>query len=253
IESVHKAKFKNPPNNFKNLSKDEIELVNKSAHASPFMPQQEKGTREACALPYELYVDGRLSDDKKMFWLKMKSSNEIFGNKTAGSPFSVYALGKSANEKIRLWSYGVAAGDTLKEQWALSDFENNNYHLFIHGPNGFYREFKGDANDPQVEIMCAYQNSSAKKFSGNIELRIDSSSTSPLIVEIFDNAYKTAPVIKTVNTKSGEKIIIDLSKNHGWYDFTVKIKGNNIFEKRYAGHVETGNPSQSDPLMGGIV
>ncbi|HSZ86018.1 MAG TPA: phospholipase C, phosphocholine-specific [Puia sp.] len=253
IESVHKAKFKNPPNNFKNLSKDEIELVNRSAHASPFMPQQEKGTREACALPYELYVDGRLSDDKKMFWLKIKASNEIFGDKTAGSPFSVYAPGKTANEKVRLWSYGVAAGYMIKEQWSLNDFENNNYHLFIHGPNGFYREFKGDANDPQVEIMCAYQNSSSKKLTGNIEFKIDSSSASPLVVEITDNAYKTAPVTKTVNAKSAEKIIIDLNKSHGWYDVTVKIKGNNIFEKRYAGHVETGNPSRSDPLMGGEI
>ncbi|HEY4877479.1 MAG TPA: alkaline phosphatase family protein, partial [Puia sp.] len=253
IESVHKAKFKNPPNNFKNLSKDEIDLVNKSAPTSPFMPQQEKGTREACALPYELYVDGRLSEDKKMFWLKMRSSNEFFGDKTAGSPFSVYAPAKSANENVRLWSYGVAAGDTIKEQWALSDFENDNYHLFIHGPNGFYREFKGNANDPLVEIMCAYQNSSAKKPTGNIELKIGSANANLVVVEITDNAYKAAPATKTVNARSAEKIIIDLSKSHGWYDLTVKIKGNNIFEKRYAGHVETGNPSHSDPLMGGVV
>ena len=125
--------------------------------------------------------------------------------------------------------------------------------MFIHGPNGFYREFKGDANDPLVEIMSAYQNSSAKKPTGNIELKIDSANASPVVVEITDNAYKAAPVTKTVNAKSGEKIVIDLSKNHGWYDLTVKIKGNNIFEKRYAGHVETGNPSHSDPLMGGVV
>jgi len=217
------------------------------------MPQQENGIREACALPYELYVEGRVSDDKKMFWLKMRSSNEIFGDKTAGSPFSVYAPGKSPSENIRLWSYGVAAGDTIKEQWALSDFENNNYHLFIHGPNGFYREFMGDANDPLVEIMCGYQNSASGKPTGNIALHIDSAMPNPVVIEIIDNAYKAAPVSKTVDAKSGEKIVLDLSKNHGWYDLTVNIQGNKTFAKRYAGHVETGSPSQSDPFMGGVV
>ena len=84
-------------------------------------------------------------------------------------------------------------------------------------------------------------------------MKIGSANANHVVVEITDNAYKAAPATKTVNARSAEKIIIDLSKSHGWYDLTVKIKGNNIFEKRYAGHVETGNPSHSDPLMGGVV
>jgi len=38
----------------------------------------------------------------------------------------------------------------------------------------------------------------------------------------------------------------------GWYDFTVKSEHSSD-EARYAGHVETGSPSFSDPLMGGMV
>jgi phospholipase C len=44
-----------------------------------------------------------------------------------------------------------------------------------------------------------------------------------------------------------------LSKSFGWYDFSLKIKGNELFEKRYAGHVETGKPAKTDPFMGRVV
>jgi phospholipase C len=47
-----------------------------------------------------------------------------------------------------------------------------------------------------------------------------------------------------------ETIIINLLKSGGWYDFTLRIPGNKSFEKRYAGHVETGSDSKSDPAMG---
>ena len=95
----------------------------------------------------------------------------------------------------------------------------------------------------------------AKKLTGNIELKISSQNNlQPLLVEIKDNAYKTGSIKKIIDPKNGEsKIIIDLSKSHGWYDFSVKIKDNNLFEKRFAGHVETGNFSITDPLMGGEI
>ena len=47
--------------------------------------------------------------------------------------------------------------------------------------------------------------------------------------------------------------IIDLNKSSGWYDFTVKITGHDIFERRYAGRVETGKPGISDPAMGRVI
>jgi phospholipase C len=48
-------------------------------------------------------------------------------------------------------------------------------------------------------------------------------------------------------------MVLDLIKTYGWYDFTVKVKGNDSFEKRYAGRVETGKESFTDPMMGGVV
>jgi phospholipase C len=51
----------------------------------------------------------------------------------------------------------------------------------------------------------------------------------------------------------GEKEIIsdvDLSKSHGWYDFSILVDGDTETLYRYAGHLETGKASFTDPLMG---
>jgi phospholipase C len=48
-------------------------------------------------------------------------------------------------------------------------------------------------------------------------------------------------------------LVFDTSKSFGWYDFSMKMKDNSSFERRYAGRVETGIASKTDPLMGKIV
>ncbi|HLX91956.1 MAG TPA: phospholipase C, phosphocholine-specific [Puia sp.] len=250
IEGVHKAKFKNPPDNFRKLSAADIEAINHSPSSSGLMPVQEKGVRPSCSIPYELYVDGRLNDDKKTFSVRLKAANDVFGVRAAGSPFAVYAPGKNQGDGIRLWSFGITAGDELKEQWPLQDFPAGKYHLIVHGPNGFFREFRGDEHDPQVYFSAKYQ-ANGKKITGNIDLQAVSENSGPIVVEITDNSYKTAKISRTI--AKSQIVSLDCSKQDGWYDFTVRIRGNETFAIRYAGHVETGASSQSDPQMGGII
>ncbi len=251
IESIHKAKFKNVPSNFKKLTSAEIEQINNRGHESPYMPKQEKGTKPSCALPYELYAEGKLSDDKKTFDIEMKAGKEIFKERSSGSPFNIYVQG---NEYGKFSSYAVSPGNSLKNSWNVNEFENGIYHAKVYGPNGFFREFKGDANQPAVDISCGYHtDSNGRNLSGNVELKIKNNDASQNSIEITDNAYKNASITKTIAAKQEQKIVLDLSKSFGWYDFTVKTNGNNNFERRYAGRVETGKESISDPLMGGII
>ena len=35
-----------------------------------------------------------------------------------------------------------------------------------------------------------------------------------------------------------------------WYDFTVTLDGDDSYARRFAGRIETGQPSVSDPEMG---
>ena len=118
------------------------------------MPQQEKGARPACSLPYEIYADGNIDNENKNFEIIVKANNKLFKEKSAGSPFIIYArnyLQKDFTEK----KYAVTAGNSLHDSWLLSDFENNNYHLQVYGPNGFFREFKGNTNDPNSKYFFA--------------------------------------------------------------------------------------------------
>jgi phospholipase C len=243
VESIHKAKFKNPPSNYKILSTEEIAEANKNPYASEFVPDQEKGIRNSSALPYELYADGKLSADKRSFEVALQCGNKILGKDAIGSPFQVYAPGIFKNEPIHLRSYAVATADTLKDSWRLSDFENNNYHLRVYGPNGFYREFRGNASDPEITVAGSYD-----KQTGNLILEINNSGLQH--IEITDNAYKAKKKELVVSTTT--PITIDLSRSYGWYDVSVKLKDHPSFEQRFAGRVETGKPSKTDPFMGRV-
>ena len=258
IKEIYNAKFKKDPLDFKPLSKEQINQINKNPFSSSAVkPQQEPGVRASCPLHYQLYADGKLSDDKKNFELTLKAKNEIFGKKSKGSPFNVYFPGKyaareGAFENTGSRSYAVVAGGDLSDAWPVQSFENGIYHVRIYGPNGFFREYSGKANDPEIAIVCDYERPGKliKKLTGNVTLNITNLKPGQsYTIEIKDNAYKNKP-IKKVITKDESAIVLNLGKSFGWYDFTVRVEGYNDFERRYAGHVETGKASYTDPFMG---
>lgn len=266
IESISNAKFKEIPKGFKQLSKEEVVEANKHPMKTDFMPRQEKGISPSCALPYQLYADAKLSKDKRSVEMVFEARDEVFGIQSAGSPFNVYAPGnyrtnaQSEFKAVKTWAFAVKAGDRLSNSWPLTNFEKDHYFLRVYGPNGFYREFTGNASDPSIEINCDYNRNrfNNKMLTGNIDLKIvNLEKGKSYTVLIIDNAYGTKPIKKSIGKAFTKEsiidIVLDLSKNHGWYDFSVKIEGLDLFEKRYAGRVETGKDSFSDPLMGGVI
>jgi phospholipase C len=251
IESVHKAKFKGVPHDYKKLTPAEVAQINRNPAASPLMAQQEKGIRPSTALPYELYVDGQFN--KGVFEISFAAANEVFGKKAAGAPFTVYVPGKYKGEDMRVWSYALSAGSRLQDTWQLSAFDDRQYHLQVHGPNGFFREFSGDANDPQVTVTCGYAKAAGtQKPSGQLLLQLVNKGNAPYTVEISDNSYKTGTRTQVLNAGQSKEVQLDLTKSHGWYDCSVKIKGSRLFEQRFAGRVETGKAGFTDPLMGRV-
>ena len=228
--------------------------MNKDRFASSVLPCQEPGVKPACALNYQLYADGKLSADKKNLELAFSAKNEIFGKDAPGAPFNLIFPAKYAAEGSR--SYAVAAGSEVLEVLPVASFENGVYHARIYGPNGFFRELSGSAADPNIFILCEYERPEKliKKLSGNIHLKIDNNSSKTFEIEIKDNAYKNKAINKMLPPKKeaeeGCSVVLNLNKSFGWYDFSVFIKGFDDFERRYAGHVETGNASFTDPFMG---
>jgi phospholipase C len=254
IETIHKAKFKNPPSNYRDLTPEEIKSIAKDPNRSALLPAQEKGTRPANALPYELYSNARVSGERNLFELDLSATNKRNAKATAGAPFTVYAPGIYKGQAMQVRSYAVKTGDLLKDQWNIKDFENGIYLLRVYGPNGFFREFKGSEKDHPLEISCGYDISgTTSKTLCSLHLKLKNAGSTAVTIEVKDNAYRMQPVTKTLrpsgNTK-GEDLIIDLSGSHNWYDISIRIKGNAEFLYRYAGHIETGRDSRTDPFMG---
>ncbi|MBS1684838.1 MAG: phospholipase C, phosphocholine-specific [Bacteroidetes bacterium] len=234
IESIHKAKFKAPPSDFKKLSAAEIEAVNKEGGSAML---QEKGIKPANALPYEIYADGRLSADKKSFEIMLHAGNKFFGARSAGVPFNVY-IRKGDDVAVR--SYAVLPGDKISDTWATAD----DPQIEIYGPNGFYRLYRGNAGG-MIETECVYDGAS-------IRLTVQNNSGNAQQMEIYDH-YSRATQSKMVDAQSSATIRIETAKFYGWYDVSLTVKANGQFSQRYAGKVESGQDSMTDPIMGGVL
>jgi len=54
-----------------------------------------------------------------------------------------------------------------------------------------------------------------------------------------------------IETRTAEtELLLDMSEWYGWYDFTVSLENEPEFKRRFAGRIETGKDSYSDPFMG---
>jgi phospholipase C len=91
--------------------------------------------------------------------------------------------------------------------------------------------------------------------TGNIALKIvNLHKNQSYTIRVRDNAYKAGQKVKSL-PPTGEKgaqstITHQAAHDYGWYDLSVSIDGFSLFEKRYAGRVETGKDGYSDPVMG---
>lgn len=248
VESIYNAQFKKIPSAFKALAPEEIAQVNYDPSSLSWMPEQEKGIRSSCALPYEVYAHGKQDDAHKSFEITLQAGNEIFGERAAGVPFNMYDL---AHFAVR--NYAVAAGEQLTDNWTLPD--DGSYHFCVYGPNGFLREFSGSKDDPAFMAGCGYERkkTNRKKLTGNIELQLHNlDNAAACTVEIRDNAYRNKTIARTLRPGASAKVILDLKRSFGWYDFTVGLQGNEHFARRCAGRVETGEAGFSDPVMGRV-
>ena len=259
LEKIQLAQYKELPSNFKKLSSAEIELVNVDPRKSALLSKQEKGIRPSTALPYELYADGTLVGDT--FELHLTAGNAVHGARSAGSPFNVYLrntrmdggakkyAGNKANMLVA--TYTVKAGDTLRQAFPLALFADGKYEIDVVAPNGFYRSFRGESTPHGLAVHTTYEGKGSS-LTGNVEVRLRNATATVVSADVSDNSYRTGKKTVQIAAAAEVSLVLNLSKQHGWYDFTVKQVGSKI-ESRYAGRVETGRSSYSDPLMGGLV
>ncbi|MBN3820486.1 DUF756 domain-containing protein, partial [Paraburkholderia sp. Se-20369] len=204
---------------------------------SPIDPQ-EPGVRPARALPYELHVNASMAGAAT---LRIEFANR--GDQ--GAHFTVHA----ANRTDGPWRYTVGAHRTLHAEFDLAT-THGAYAFSVYGPNGFVRMFSGNVsaasahhrNHAQPEVKAGYD-----VANGNLYLKLRNHGTGHVTLTLADNAYG-APA-RQVTLHAGDERVEQwlLASSHQWYDVTVSDGANGTFSRRFAGHVENGRPSYSDP------
>lgn len=256
VKMIYNASFKDLPDNFKALTKPEIERVNENPQSSPWIPKQEPGTKPSNALAYELEVDGELNETGETLGIRFHASQRIFGKKALGAPFHVYARnyrGEEAVETVKVWSFAVKSGDVLDYQWPLREFHDSRYMLEAFGPNGFYRKAKGVAGEPRLSIKASYERHNRFSQTGRIKLALENYEDYAIDIQLKDNAYQLGGRSIRLAGMELEEMYINTEKSFGWYDFSLLMPGWEYFERQYAGRAEFGAHSRTDPFMGNEV
>jgi phospholipase C len=207
---------------------------------APTTPQplyQETGTRPSRALPYELHTSARI-EPRGLVSLSFSNTGK------QGTVFHVY-------DKLHLdripRRYTVEAGKMLTDYWNTGATDSGKYELWVYGTNGFVRTFKGDALAYDTaafkpEVQVCYD-----PASGQVYVKVHNTGAQAGSVVVTSNAYRTdGPWPLDVAAGATAMLHWNLDDSGHWYDFTVSAAN---FERRFAGRVETGKPSVSDPAM----
>jgi phospholipase C len=189
--------------------------------AQGVMPTQEPGVRPARAVGYEL--DVRESSAGDAIRIELVNEGEL------GAHFQARLLVPAGAPH----SYTVGAGDRLPASWRVS----GDYDIQLHGPNGFFRRFAGTAGADTVSVSLRR----ARRGSGSLEVEVDA--PRGVNVEVVD-AYGGP-----IRLNRAGKGVLDTAAAAGWYDVTVSVPGS-MWLRAFAGHLENGRPSSSDPAFG---
>jgi len=196
---------------------------------------QESGTRASRALPYALHVTGSTRTASAV-------SLEFANIGAQGAVFHVYDMLHLDRIPRR---YTVEAGQLLSDDW-LTNGDAGEYELWVYSTNGFVRSFKGNTvmqmgADFRPQLSLEYLS------SGIIVLGAATRGDSSGLIEIAANAYRTdGPWKLEMPARSARSIRWNLAASGHWYDFTATADNVSF---RFAGRLENGMHSMSDPAM----
>lgn len=245
VERIFSARDKQLPSDFVPIDEELAEQIKSTGQYSLQMQQQEKGWKNACALPHELHVS--MESKENVFSIAATAHRRIKGTKDqAGIPYFVISyVPYDGHECGKVWNFAVRIGDRLAYSWQLDKIEGELLSFALHGPNGFYRSVHGNKKQmPQVDVQTIVD--AARPL---LAIQVAHSQQQ---LEVIDHSYGLfAPML--LSEKQDKQVKIDCSKSQGWYDIEIRsVVADQVFSCRYAGHIETGKPSKTDPLMAGV-
>jgi phospholipase C len=189
---------------------------------------QEPGARPSRPLPYFLAVDAAVTGDGVAITFRNLGQ--------AGAVFHVY-------DRLHLdripRRYTVEAGKEFNDHWEFASDES--YDLWILGPNGFLREFRGTPAEAGIEVSVR-----DVPQARAIKLGFNNSHAESRNISLISKIYSPRRVRSLMLKPGVTHLIWDVAKSGNWYDLLVSAPG---WARRFAGRVETGRNSVSDPAM----
>ncbi len=199
------------------------------------LPSQQGGIRPSRALPYELHVHSTLVSSKQ---LSLEFSN-------SGRATAVYHVYDRFELTAMPRRFTVEPQKSLRDVWSAR--ASGEYDLWVLGPNGFHRHFTGNCQLRGQDIELRYDIGSE-----TLRILLKNSSEQDSTFSLAANKYEPSePAIYVIKGKHSSEIVKPLT-NGPWYDLTVRLLDHSTWSRRFAGRMETGKDSFSDPALEGV-
>ncbi len=204
--------------------------------------------RPARALPYALSAN-----------MRQIERNLLIDLQNTGAKAAVFTIHDYGPYAVKgPWRYTLDAGQShTAGHWNHPDREI--YDLVVHGPNGFYRHFKGrlrqdDTLTPDPVEVTLREDAAM----GELVIQLKNTSRKPSVVTVTcDPRYVrgSIPATKALTLAAGttDTLRLDLTASDHWYDLSVTVADQTDGLRRFAGHIETGKVSRTDPGIGMMV
>jgi phospholipase C len=209
------------------------------------LPAQEPGLRPARALPYRLAADAKavLGKGVEIALTNSGSVGAFFHVRTAQPA-------ENSGQGTGPWGYTLGAGEprpsSVTDSWVPSG--GTQYDLSVYGPNGFFRRFAGglaaSSANLGVETIQDF-------FGGGLTVVVSNLGEGSTVVTIRDN-YTDRSEEHRLGRGGFCTATLSLADSFNWYDVTITASTDDDFVRHYAGHIETGAESVSDPWIGAV-
>jgi phospholipase C len=213
----------------------------------PVLPVQDSGMKPSRALPYELSVQCLIAPNTTTLGATQVQLSFV----NTGSQAAVFHVYDRLNLTAIPRRYTVEAGKQLSDKWVPAT--TGSYDLWVLAPNGFHRHFTGNAKrvaaamQPNPDVTVAYDT-----VGKTLNVTLTNSGPVAANFTVSANAYfGTTPVAHPVAAHSQTVISLPIDATAGWYDFSARVTGQTDYSRRFAGRMETGADSVSDPAMHG--
>ena len=213
----------------------------------PVLPVQAQGVKPSRALPYALHATATVVPGTT----SINATKVVLAFANLGTQAAVFHVYDRNNLTAIPRRYTVEAGKTLADTWAPT--ASGAYDLWVLAPNGLHRHFTGNARrvasagQPNPEVVLSYD-------AAGRQLHVQLTNSGPVAAtfSVAANAYYPAtPATAAVVARGTTAIVLPLAASGGWYDFSVRVNGQADWSRRFAGRMETGADSTSDPAMHG--